>query len=162
MLRKANSRTLQIACLLHVLFCIFDGLPLHLTALGIVCHLVYLQNFSKTWPFISLTSLKFVASCILVIIDHFAWFYYFSDRAKAGHSNSAYSPRGYRSPSAYRTGSAASRLDPGNKYAGMRELTFMDVATFFGACVWLVPFFLFLSLSANDNVLPSLGGSSCH
>lgn len=33
----------------------------------------------------------------------------------------------------------------------------MDVATFFGVCVWLVPFFLFLSLSANDNVLPSLG-----
>ena len=33
----------------------------------------------------------------------------------------------------------------------------MDVATFFGFCVWLVPFFLFLSLSANDNVLPSSG-----
>ena len=39
----------------------------------------------------------------------------------------------------------------------LRELSFMEVATFFGVCVWLVPFFLFLSLSANDNVLPSLG-----
>lgn len=33
-------------------------------------------------------------------------------------------------------------------------LTFMDIATFFGVCVWLVPLFLFLSLSANDNALP--------
>lgn len=38
----------------------------------------------------------------------------------------------------------------------------MDVATFFGVCVWLVPFFLFLSLSANDNVLPSQGESTPH
>lgn len=35
----------------------------------------------------------------------------------------------------------------------------MDIATFFGICVWLVPFYLFLSLSANDNVLPSAGTS---
>lgn len=38
----------------------------------------------------------------------------------------------------------------------------MDVATFFGVCVWLVPFFLFLSLSANDNVLPSQGDLTPH
>lgn len=35
----------------------------------------------------------------------------------------------------------------------------MDIATYFGICVWLVPFYLFLSLSANDNVLPSAGTS---
>lgn len=32
----------------------------------------------------------------------------------------------------------------------------MDIAAFFGICVWFVPLFLFLSLSANDNALPSL------
>ncbi|OJT12527.1 hypothetical protein TRAPUB_10928 [Trametes pubescens] len=31
---------------------------------------------------------------------------------------------------------------------------FGEIATFFGICVWLVPLFLFLSLSANDNALP--------
>jgi hypothetical protein len=35
----------------------------------------------------------------------------------------------------------------------------MDVAAFFAVCVWFVPLFLFLSLSANDNVLPQMGES---
>ena len=36
---------------------------------------------------------------------------------------------------------------------------FADIATFFGICVWLVPLFLFLSLSANDNALPMNAGT---
>jgi hypothetical protein len=142
---------------LHLLFCVFDKLPIHLTAFGIVCHLVYLQNFSKTWPFISLSSLKFIASCLLVILDHFAWFFYFAERARETASVSS------RRPS-YRSGSQwdPQRYGHSGRYAGMRELSFMDVATFFGVCVWLVPFFLFLSLSANDNVLPSLGETTPH
>lgn len=95
-----------------------------------------------------------------MILDHFAWFFYFAERAR---ETGAASSGSRRSPSnSYRTGS---QWDPNRyghnsglgKYAGLRELSFMDVATFFGVCVWLVPFFLFLSLSANDNVLPSLG-----
>lgn len=35
--------------------------------------------------------------------------------------------------------------------------TFTEVASYFGLCVWLVPFALFVSLSAGDNVLPSIG-----
>ncbi|KAF8640124.1 hypothetical protein AX17_001360 [Amanita inopinata Kibby_2008] len=31
---------------------------------------------------------------------------------------------------------------------------FTEIASFFAICVWLVPLFLFLSLSANDNALP--------
>lgn len=134
----------------------FDKLPIHLTAFGIFCHVVYLQNFSKTWPFISLTSLKFITSCILVILDHFAWFFYFAERARETASTT-------RRP-AYRGGNQwdPNRYGHGNRYAGLRELSFMDVATFFGVCVWLVPFFLFLSLSANDNVLPSQGDLTPH
>lgn len=118
--------------------------------------MVYLQNFSKTWPFISLSSLKFIASCLLVILDHFAWFFYFAERARETASAT-------RRPS-YRSGSQwdPNRYGHGSKYIGLRELSFMDVATFFGVCVWLVPFFLFLSLSANDNVLPSQGESTPH
>ena len=37
--------------------------------------------------------------------------------------------------------------------------TFGDMATFFGICVWLTPLFFFLSLSANDNTLPTAGVS---
>ena len=33
--------------------------------------------------------------------------------------------------------------------------TFTEIASYFGLCVWLVPFSLFVSLSASDNVLPT-------
>jgi hypothetical protein len=35
--------------------------------------------------------------------------------------------------------------------------TFGEVAGFFGLAVWLVPFALFVALSAGENVLPSMG-----
>jgi hypothetical protein len=35
--------------------------------------------------------------------------------------------------------------------------TFTEIASYFGLCVWLVPFALFVSLSASDNVLPTMG-----
>lgn len=35
--------------------------------------------------------------------------------------------------------------------------TFTEIASYFGVCVWLVPFALFVSLSAGENVLPSMG-----
>ena len=41
----------------------------------------------------------------------------------------------------------------------MKAPTFGDMATFFGICVWSAPLFLFLSLSANENTLPTSGES---
>ncbi|KAL8874503.1 MAG: hypothetical protein Q9174_000196, partial [Haloplaca sp. 1 TL-2023] len=35
--------------------------------------------------------------------------------------------------------------------------SFTEIASYFGICVWLVPFAMFVSLSAGDNVLPSMG-----
>lgn len=35
--------------------------------------------------------------------------------------------------------------------------SFTEIASYFGLCVWLVPFALFVSLSASENVLPSMG-----
>jgi len=35
--------------------------------------------------------------------------------------------------------------------------TFTEIASYFGLCVWLIPFALFVSLSASDNVLPTMG-----
>jgi len=113
-----------------------DGLPPHKIAFSIICHVVYLQNFSDTWPVISLTSRSFIASCILVVADHFMWFFHFArithEARQAAHK-------------AYRGGPV------------VKAPTFGDMATFFGLCVWLTPLFLFLSLSANDNTLPTSG-----
>jgi hypothetical protein len=121
---------------LHIALYISDSLPLAQTLFSIVCHVVYLQNFSSTWPLISLSSLSFIASCIFAISDHFIWFFYFSRLTREARQVSHL----YRAP----THSTA----PG----------FSDIATFFGVCVWLIPLFLFLSLSANDHALPTSSG----
>lgn len=38
--------------------------------------------------------------------------------------------------------------------------TFTEIASYFGLCVWFVPFSLFVSLSAGDNVLPTMGSEA--
>jgi len=71
-------------------------------------------------------------SLALVIANHYLWFRHFS--APPAHSY--------------------------NSYPYSRDLnipTFTEIAAFFGLCVWLVPFALFVSLSAGENVLPSMG-----
>ena len=118
----------------HVVLYFTDSLPFLQTTFSIICHIVYLQNFSHTWPLISLSSPAFIASCILVIADHFTWFFHFSH-----FTRQARYPR--------------SHLGSGSTAPG-----FIEIASFFGICVWLAPLFLFLSLSANDNTLPMSSG----
>ena len=127
---------LQIIIALHVLLYFFDSLPLAHLVFSIVCHIVYLQNFTPTWPLISLSSLAFISSCILVVTDHFMWFFYFSRLTSQARSARG---RMYRGPNSDVPG-------------------FSDIATFFAVCVWLAPLFLFLSLSAGENALPTAGG----
>ncbi|EPQ59095.1 DUF396-domain-containing protein [Gloeophyllum trabeum ATCC 11539] len=136
-----GQRGIYVVIALHVLLYFFDSLPLPQTLFSIFCHFVYLQNFSASWPFISLMSPSFLASCALVVIDHFLWFFYFSRITQEARQRSHRAYRGY-------PGSAPPVRVPG----------FADIATFFGICVWLAPLFLFLSLSANDNALPTVTG----
>jgi Transmembrane adaptor Erv26 len=106
------------------------------TLFSISCHVLYLQNLSPTWPLIELSSPTFIASCLGVVADHFLWFFYF-----ARVSNEARRLRTYR---------VVVKEPPG----------FTEIAAFFGLCVWLVPLFLFLSLSANDHAIPMSAGES--
>ncbi|KAH8830402.1 transmembrane adaptor Erv26-domain-containing protein [Flagelloscypha sp. PMI_526] len=132
--KTIGQRAIYGIIALHGLLYLFDQLPFNLLAFSALCHVVYLQNFSSQWPIISLTSWTFIASAILVIVDHFLWFFYFSRlTAAARHQRNHYR---YNAPTT-----------PG----------FSEISTFFGICVWLVPLFLFLSLSANDNALPVSG-----
>jgi hypothetical protein len=130
---------LKTIIVLHILLWLIDSLPLSHIAFSIICHFVYLTNFTPQWPLISLSSHSFVGSCVLVLIDHFIWFTYFSQRTHRARQ------------SIRKFGSADWRPLAASE---AQMLTFMDIATFFGVCVWLVPLFLFLSLSANDNALP--------
>lgn len=75
---------------------------------------------------------------VLVLLNHYFWFRHFSHAQRS-----------------YRPSYAGSR--GGSRYADPPDLpTFTEIASYFGLCVWLVPFALFVSLSASDNVLPTM------
>ncbi|KAG9317506.1 DUF396-domain-containing protein [Chiua virens] len=135
--KLVGQRGICVIIALHVLLYVTDSLPLLQTIFSIISHLVYLQNFSNQWPLISLSSASFIASCLMAVMNHFLWFTHFSRLARNTR------------PSYNRNRASVSNA-PG----------FADIATFFGICVWLVPLFLFLSLSANDNALPTSSGPS--
>jgi len=138
--KVVGIRTVYVIIALQILLYFVDSLPLGHTIFAIACNIVYLQNFSSSWPLISLTSSSFVASCVLSIANHFLWFFYFSRRS---HDARHRSSRTYGVPA-------------NTPQAPM----FTDIATFFAICVWMVPLFLFLSLSANDNTLPMSSGAA--
>ncbi|KAI0750963.1 DUF396-domain-containing protein [Daedaleopsis nitida] len=134
-----GQRCIYVIILVHFLLYFYDSLPLKHILFSVCCHIVYLQNFTPTWPFISLTSFSFLGSCTLVVVDHFLWFFYFARITQEARHRAH---RSYRGPPL---------LHP--------VPNFGDIATFFGVCVWLAPLFLFLSLSANDNALPMNAGT---
>ena len=68
----------------------------------------------------------------MVLLNHYLWFKHFSALQTQAYNNMSY----YEQPDIP---------------------TFTEIASYFGLCVWLVPFSLFVSLSANDNVLPTIG-----
>lgn len=70
---------------------------------------------------------------MLVLINHYFWFRHFSALQQQSYS---------RMSSVYDQPDVPS---------------FTEIAAFFGLCVWLIPFALFVSLSASDNVLPTMG-----
>ncbi|CDK25272.1 unnamed protein product [Kuraishia capsulata CBS 1993] len=129
--RRFLSRSINSIVVLLILLWIVDGFPFKLTLFSLATYYVYHLNM-KTFPYINLTGPIFVSSCILVMLNHYLWFRYFSN---------PYIP------------SIEERLSPG--YKPPHICSFPEVASFFGVCVWFVPFALFISLSANENTLPS-------
>ena len=84
-----------------------------------------------------------MGSIVVSFANHFLWFFYFSNKSKEMRHRSQ---RYYRGP---------------GEYFAQEPPTFAETATFFAVCVWLVPLFLFLSLSANDDTLPVAAGKDC-
>ncbi|KAH7363886.1 transmembrane adaptor Erv26 [Rhexocercosporidium sp. MPI-PUGE-AT-0058] len=118
---------------IQTLLTLVDGFPFMLSLLSIFSHVVYLGNMRR-FPIVKLSDPLFLFSCVLVLLNHYVWFNHFS------FSSLASKP--------------ATRYDPSNLP------TFTEIASYFGLCVWLVPFSLFVSLSASDNVLPTMGSEA--
>ncbi|OTB14250.1 hypothetical protein K445DRAFT_319424 [Daldinia sp. EC12] len=100
--------------------------------MGVVSHVIYLGNMRR-FPFVRLTDPLFIASCVLVLVNHYFWFQHFSEAQQRSYS----------------------RLS--SMYDQPDVPSFTEIASYFGLCVWLIPFALFVSLSASDNVLPTIG-----
>ncbi|XP_064630474.1 protein TEX261-like isoform X2 [Lineus longissimus] len=94
---------------------LFEELPLSLIGTGFLAHGVY-YLLLQTFPYILLTSPSFIVSVVLLVVQHYLAFSYFS---------TVWYP-------------------------------FSEVLAFFTLCLWLVPFMFFVSLSANELVLPTL------
>ncbi len=166
--KRFLTRLIQGIIALQLILCVIDRFPFWQTLLGIFAHVVYLGNMRR-FPYVQLTDPLFLLSCgeyrplaaisaptlckrcaasllchcpssnasVLVLLDHYVWFRYFSTTQQRAYMNmSSY----YDSPK--------------------NVPTFTQIASYFGICVWLVPFALFVSLSASDNVLPTMGLSA--
>ncbi|OLL25476.1 Protein SVP26 [Neolecta irregularis DAH-3] len=121
---------------LHILL-IFDSFPKKLTIFSIVSHLLYRANLS-TFPVIQLLSPTFLLSCSTFIppksVNLSLVIVFTNHYLWFRHFSYIQSHRIYT-----------------------EHPTFPETASFFVICVWLVPFGLFISLSAGENILPTIG-----
>ncbi|KAJ1970964.1 erv26 super protein [Dimargaris xerosporica] len=65
-----------VAC--HALVWLLDGLPLLRIAFSLACQAVYSLHLA-TFPLTNTEGFTFLATCVLVIANHFSWFLYFID-----------------------------------------------------------------------------------
>lgn len=128
--KRALRRLIFAIIVVYVALVIFDGFPIWLSLFSIFTYWVYLQNLNK-FPYVELTLPIFLGSCVLVVVNHFLWFSHF------------HNPK---------IPSLEQRLQP--NYVPPRIPSFVEVCSFFGLLVWLVPFALFVSLSAHENLIP--------
>ncbi|KAJ6113716.1 hypothetical protein N7523_007033 [Penicillium sp. IBT 18751x] len=135
--RKLLNRLIYCIIAAQVLLVVFDRFPIWLSLLSILSHLVYASNLRR-FPMVKLSDPLFLLSCLLVVLNHWLWFRHFSKPPAPTQR----SENNWRQP----------------YQVNYEEIpSFSEVASYFGLCVWLVPFALFVSLSAGDNVLPSMG-----
>ncbi|KAI5463585.1 DUF396 domain protein [Mariannaea sp. PMI_226] len=129
--KRFLTRMIYFIVGLQIALWIVDGFPFWATLLGVSSHIIYLGNMRR-FPFVKLTDPLFILSCILVLVNHYVWFRHFSHMQSHAYQRYSY-------------------------YDKPEVPSFTMIASYFGLCVWMVPFALFVSLSAGDNVLPTMG-----
>ncbi|KAJ3244735.1 erv26 super protein [Chytriomyces hyalinus] len=76
--KKVLKYTIYTVIGCHVILAVHDEFSWLRIAISIGCHLVYsllLQNF----PNVQLDDPYFILTCILAVVDHFMWFFWFAD-----------------------------------------------------------------------------------
>jgi len=103
----------------YVCLFLFENLPTSMIVCGVVAQIAHLALLAR-FPFFSVSSPAFLASMLMVLVNHYLAFSYF----------------------------------------GSNYYPFSEVMAYFTICQWLVPFAFFVSLSANENVLPTMAERS--
>ncbi|KAI5288421.1 erv26 super protein, partial [Ascosphaera acerosa] len=153
--RRLLYRLIYAVVAVQLLLLLVDRLPAWLCLLNVASHLVYSSNLRR-FPFVQLSDPLFLVSCALVGINHWLWFRYFSDPAALAKRRAA-TAAGAAGAGGGTTAVIGGFYDP---YTVLEVPSFTQIASFFGLCVWLVPFALFVSLSASENVLPSMASGA--
>lgn len=157
--KKLLQRLIYCIIIVQVLLLFVDGFPTILSLLSIGSHAIYARNL-RHFPTVRLTDPVLIFSCgiqhyltslyrlyscfidtdnensVLVVLNHFFWFRHFSTPPPLSSYSSRY---------------------PSSRYDNFDIPSFTEIASYFGLCIWLVPFSLFVSLSVGENVLPSMG-----
>ena len=94
-----------------------------------VAHLALLSNF----PFFSVSSPAFIMAVVMVLVNHYFAFSHFGEK---------YYP--------------FSEVIILVVITRLTACVYLKVMAYFTLCMWLVPFAFFVSLSANENVLPTV------
>ncbi|RKP36428.1 transmembrane adaptor Erv26 [Dimargaris cristalligena] len=76
--RRVILYTTWAVVAVHPLLGIFDGLSWTRLGFSLLCQAVYALHLS-TFPFTNTEGFTFIATCVLVICNHFTWFLYFID-----------------------------------------------------------------------------------
>ncbi|KAG4305672.1 hypothetical protein PORY_001228 [Pneumocystis oryctolagi] len=136
--KKLIKRQIYMVIFLHFVLLIFDKLSFFFIIFSVLSHILYLLNL-RSFPCISVSSLLFRVSVVFTVLNHMFWIWNFKSYFTSFLADSFLYLKG----------------------KSQQEYTFAQIASFFGICVWLTPFSLFVSLPAGDNVLPvSLRNSS--
>ncbi|KAH3665391.1 hypothetical protein OGAPHI_003575 [Ogataea philodendri] len=129
--RRFLARLIKSTATFLLLLWLFDAFPLKLILFSQFSYFVYYQNLRK-FPNINLTGPIFLTTCLLALLNHFFWFQHFNNPPVP---------------------TIEERLKPDFKMP--HYASFTEIASFFGLCIWLIPFGFFISLSANENTLPT-------
>jgi hypothetical protein len=128
--KRFLKKALIIISILLILLYLFDSFPFKLICFTLFTNYIYNLNLKK-FPDIQLSDPIFILSCLLAFLNHYLWFNNF---------NNPYIP------------SIDERLDP--NFIAPYYPSFTEIASFFGICIWMFPFALFISISSNENGLP--------
>jgi len=76
--KRLIKYAIYVVLVIHILLFIIEGLPFLYLMIGIVMHLIYLRLLPQ-FPRIELSNLIFVINCLILVINHTAWFKYFKE-----------------------------------------------------------------------------------